>query len=107
MVYLKADGSYELGRVAKDAFDVAGVKKMLVKIGVNDLVHPYCSDLRDYYNNSSVRPGGYTASVQQIIGGYEYLLEQAHSRGIEVYFFDITPFYAAEILLRPMPQTRS
>lgn len=92
MVYKNADGTYRLGRFDMDALSVTGVKKIFIKIGINDIVHPDCSNLVQYYNGSSDRPGGYRATADDIIGGYKYMIEQAHARGIEVYFFDITPF---------------
>lgn len=93
MVYKKADGSFELGRYAKDALEVSGVQKIFIKIGANDIVHPYCSNLKEYYNGSSSRPNGYIATAQDMIDGYKFMVAEAHKLGIEVYFFDITPFY--------------
>ena len=78
------EGDALLTRFDLDALSLAGVKKVFVKIGVNDIVHPNCSNLKDYFNG--------TPSAQKIIDAYKQLISAAHAKGIEIYFFDITPW---------------
>ena len=83
-----ADGPLEgnalLSRFGLDATNLPNVKKIFVKIGVNDIIHPNCSNLSKYYDG--------TPSAQEIIDGYKQLISAAHAKGIEIYFFDLTPW---------------
>ena len=78
------EGDALLTRFDLDALSLAGVKKVFVKIGVNDIVHPNCSNLAQYFDG--------TPSAQEIINAYKQLISAAHAKGIEIYFFDITPW---------------
>ncbi len=78
------EGDALLDRFDMDALSLSGVKKVFVKIGVNDIVHPNCSNLAQYFDG--------TPSAQEIINAYKQLISAAHAKGIEIYFFDITPW---------------
>lgn len=78
------EGDALLRRFDMDALSLAGVKKVFVKIGINDIVHPNCSNLKDYFDG--------TPSADDIIKGYKQLIAAAHAKGIEIYFFDISPW---------------
>ena len=78
------EGDALLTRFDLDALSLAGVKKVFVKIGVNDIVHPNCSNLAQYFDG--------TPFAQDIIDAYKQLISAAHAKGIEIYFFDITPW---------------
>ena len=86
------EGKALITRFQHDALEVAGVQKIFVKIGTNDILHPQLSDLKDWYNGSSTRPDGYTPTAEQMIGGYQNLINQAKAAGKELYFMDINPF---------------
>ena len=78
------EGDALLRRFDMDALNLAGVKKVFVKIGINDIVHPNCSNLAQYFDG--------TPSADEIINGYKQLIAAAHAKGIEIYFFDISPW---------------
>ena len=84
-------------RFRKDALEVAGVQKIFVKIGANDILHPLLPDLKEWFNGSGPRPDGYQPTAEQIIGGFQYLIEQVNSynqtngTNIQLYFSDINP----------------
>ena len=86
------EGDALITRFKHDALEVAGVQKIFVKIGTNDILHPQLSDLKDWYNGSSTRPDGYTPTAEQMSGGYQNLIDQAKAAGKELYFMDINPF---------------
>ena len=89
------EGDALLKRFDMDALSLAGVKKVFVKIGINDIIHPNCENLKQYFNG--------TPSADKIIDGYKQLIEAAHAKGIEIYFFDISPWidYTREGMLKP------
>ena len=89
------EGDALLKRFDMDALSLAGVKKVFVKIGINDIVHPNCSNLKDYFDG--------TPSAEEIINGYKQLIAAAHAKGIEIYFFDISPWigYNRDGMLNP------
>ena len=89
------EGDALLKRFDMDALSLAGVKKVFVKIGINDIVHPNCSNLKQYFNG--------TPSAAEIINGYKQLIAAAHEKGIEIYFFDISPWigYNRDNTLKP------
>ena len=88
------EGAALESRFDLDALDLPGVKKVFVKIGINDLLHPNCSNLGRYYPKSGPNVGSiYTPTAQQIINGYKRLVMRAHDKGIEIYFLEMTPWY--------------
>lgn len=78
------EGDALLDRFDMDALSLTGVKKVFVKIGINDIVHPNCSNLSQYFDG--------TPSADEIINGYKQLISAAHAKDIEIYFFDISPW---------------
>ena len=91
------EGAALTTRFKMDALEVAGVQKIFVKIGANDILHPLLPDLKDWFNNSSTRPKGFTPTAEQIIGGLQDLIDQvnaynaANGTNIQLYFTDINP----------------
>lgn len=80
-----------IDRFKEDALNQKGVSKIFVKVGVNDILHP---------RTSSMQGSAPEASVDEIINGYKMLVSEAHKKGIEIYFFEITPWkgYTRELL---------
>lgn len=84
---LLADGAGTLGmiygesimkRLADDALNQPGVKTILLKVGVNDIVHPQCE---------SFKGKAPYVTADEMIEGYKEVIRQAHSKGIKVYLF--------------------
>ena len=76
-----AYGEAMVDRFERDALDQPGVEKIFLKVGVNDVVHPNCESLKGEAR---------AVTTEEMIAGYEQLIEQAHARGIEVYLFTRT-----------------
>lgn len=91
------EGAALTTRFQMDALEVAGVQKIFVKIGANDILHPLLPDLKEWFNGSNPRPDGYVPTAEQIIGGYQNLIDQvnaynaANGTNIQLYFTDINP----------------
>lgn len=91
------EGAALTTRFQMDALEVAGVQKIFVKIGANDILHPLLPDLKDWFNGSGTRPDGYQPTAEQIIGGFQNLINQVNSynqrngTNIQLYFSDINP----------------
>ena len=91
------EGAALTTRFQMDALEVAGVQKIFVKIGANDILHPLLPDLKDWFNGSDTRPTGFTPTAEQIIGGFQNLIEQVNTynqnngTNIQLYFTDINP----------------
>ena len=91
------EGAALTTRFKMDALEVAGVQKVFVKIGANDILHPLLPDLKEWFNGSSTRPKGFTPTAEQIIGGLQDLIDQvntynaANGTNIQLYFTDINP----------------
>lgn len=76
-------GRAGVDRFAEDVLGQAGVSKVIVKLGINDVVHPHCASKQD------LAP---YASLEDMIAGYEQLIAMAHAQGVEIYFCEITPW---------------
>ena len=91
------EGAALTTRFKMDALEVAGVQKIFVKIGANDILHPLLPDLKEWFDGSGTRPDGYVPTAEQIIGGYQNLIDQvnaynaANGTNIQLYFSDINP----------------
>lgn len=91
------EGAALTTRFQMDALEVAGVQKIFVKIGANDILHPLLPDLKEWFNGSGTRPDGYQPTAEQIIGGFQDLIDQvnaynaANGTNIQLYFTDINP----------------
>jgi len=70
-------------RFAQDALSQSGVKYVIVKLGANDVIHPHCESKQD-----KLTP----ATLEEMIAGYNSLIEQAHAAGVEIYFCEVTPW---------------
>lgn len=70
-------------RFDRDALDLAGVKYVFVKIGLNDIIHQYTRSM------ASTTP---KVSPADLINGYQKLIKRCHDRGIKIYFFSKTPW---------------
>lgn len=79
----KVYGESLLERAERDAFDVAGAKYVIVKVGVNDVLHPMLKS-----NEGKLDP----VEASDIISGYKQLGQIAYARGINVYLCTRTPF---------------
>ena len=91
------EGAALTTRFQMDALEVAGVQKIFVKIGANDILHPLLPDLKEWFDGSNTRPNGFTPTAEQIIGGLQDLINKvnaynaANGTNIQLYFTDINP----------------
>lgn len=91
------EGAALTTRFQMDALEVAGVQKIFVKIGANDILHPLLPDLKGWFDGSNPRPNGFTPTAEQIIGGLQDLINKvnaynaANGTNIQLYFTDINP----------------
>lgn len=76
-------GRAGVDRFAEDVLGQAGVTKVIVKLGINDVVHPHCA--------SKAGKAPY-ASLDDMIAGYQKLIAMAHAQGVEIYFCEVTPW---------------
>lgn len=63
----------------------AGVKKVIILHGVNDLIHPM-------YEPNPWRPITDLPTAQELIAGLQFYVDVAHANGIEAYLAPILPF---------------
>lgn len=84
-------GKAMIDRFQKDALDQSGVKYTLVKIGLNDILHPRC------YSMMGLVP---EASVEELIAGYRKLIDMAHADGMKIVFAEMSPWkgYTRDLL---------
>lgn len=84
-------GDSVMDRYYRDALSITGCEKIIVKIGVNDILHP---------SSKSMGADAPYVSPQEMIAAYEDLVAQAHAVGKEIYFMEITPWngYVRDIL---------
>lgn len=84
-------GAAGLDRFQRDVLQQAGVKYVVVKLGINDIVHPYCESKADKLS---------PVTVNEMIDGYVRLAEMAHDAGVKIYFAELTPWkgYTRNIL---------
>lgn len=75
-------GQAILTRAKRDAFNVAGVKYVIVKIGDNDILHPMLKS----------NAGMAQTTPSQVINGYKQLAQQAKDSGIKLYLCTRTPY---------------
>ena len=76
-------GRAGVDRFEADVLDQAGVQAVIVKIGVNDVIHP---------NLQSKQGKAPAASFEQLTADFTKLVELAHARGVKVYFAELTPW---------------
>ncbi len=84
-------GNAVIDRYSRDALDITGCEIIIVKIGVNDILHP---------SSKSMGDKAPFVSSQEIIDGYTELANEAHEKGKRIYFMEITPWngYVRDIL---------
>jgi lysophospholipase L1-like esterase len=75
-------GKSALARFDRDVLATAGVKYLIMLIGINDIGHP----------GTGTIPSSDEPSVQDLIAGYRQLIARAHEKGITVYGATLTPF---------------
>ena len=72
-----------LSRFQKDALSQAGCKYIIVKEGLNDILHPMTKSMKD------IAP---YASVDEIIDGYKTIAGQARKNGKKIFIITRTPY---------------
>lgn len=77
MVY----GESMLERFERDALNQPGVKKIFIKVGDNDIIHPQCKSMKGLAKY---------VTADEMIGAYKELIERAHAKDIKVYMFTRT-----------------
>jgi lysophospholipase L1-like esterase len=75
-------GRAALARFDRDVLATAGVRYMIVLIGINDIGHP----------GTGTIPVSEAVTAQDLIAGYRQLIARAHAKGIAVYGATLTPF---------------
>ncbi len=75
-------GRAALERFDRDVIATAGVRYMVVLIGINDIGHP----------GTGTIPASEAPTVADLIAGYRQLIARAHAKGIAVYGATLTPF---------------
>lgn len=75
-------GRAALVRFDRDVLATAGVRHLIVLIGINDIGHPGTGSI----------PATETVTAQDLIAGYRQLIARAHAKGIPVYGATLTPF---------------
>jgi lysophospholipase L1-like esterase len=74
-------GESVLSRFQRDVLDQAGVRFVIVCIGVNDIVFP-----------GAFTPSNEIVTAESLIVGYRQLIARAHKKGIRIYSTTIPPF---------------
>lgn len=75
-------GQAALARFDRDVVATAGVRYVVVLIGINDIGHP----------GSGTAPASEAVTAQELISGYRQLIARAHEKGIAVIGATLTPF---------------
>jgi lysophospholipase L1-like esterase len=75
-------GRAALARFDRDVIATAGVRTMVVLIGINDIGHP----------GTGTIPASEEPTVDELIAGYRQLIARAHEKGIAAYGATLTPF---------------
>lgn len=73
-----------LQRFTRDVLSQSGLKYVIVKIGVNDIIHPVCTDSSQQY------PGIVQPSLDKLIAGYREIFKACHNAGVKVIAIGIT-----------------
>jgi lysophospholipase L1-like esterase len=75
-------GRAALARFDRDVIATAGVRYMVVLIGINDIGHP----------GTGTIPASEEPTPEELIAGYRQLIARAHAKGIAIYGATLTPF---------------
>lgn len=78
----KVYGDSLLERAKRDAFNVAGAKYVIIKIGDNDILHPMLK------SNAGMKQ----VYAAEVIQGYKDLAKQAYGKDINLYLCTRTPY---------------
>ncbi len=76
-------GESLLNRFDKDILSCPGVEKIILKEGVNDLLHPRALTTRAYTDMTS---------AEDIIEGLQKVIDKSHENGFKIYLSKLTPF---------------
>lgn len=74
-------GESMLERFDRDALNLPGVKKIFIKVGDNDIIHPQCKSMKGQAKY---------VTVDEMIDAYTELIKRAHEKSIKVYMFTRT-----------------
>lgn len=75
-------GRAALARFDRDVIATAGLRYLIVLIGINDIGHP----------GTGTIPMSEAVTAQDLIAGYRQLIARAHAKGVPVYGATLTPF---------------
>lgn len=75
-------GKAGLARFDREVLATAGVRYLIMLIGINDVGHP----------GFGTTPSSEAPSAQDLIAGYRQIIARAHEKGIIVYVATLTPF---------------
>ncbi len=75
-------GRAALARFDRDVIATAGVRYVVVLIGINDIGHP----------GTGTIPASEAPTPDQLIAGYRQLIARAHAKGLAIYGATLTPF---------------
>jgi lysophospholipase L1-like esterase len=75
-------GRAALARFDRDVIATAGVRTMVVLIGINDIGHP----------GTGAIPASEEPTIDELIAGYRQLIARAHAKGIAIHGATLTPF---------------
>lgn len=76
-------GESMLSRYQEDALDQPGVQYTLVKIGLNDILHPRCKSM------AGLIP---IPTVDEIIDGYRELIRMSHEADVKIVMAEMSPW---------------
>lgn len=79
-------GKSALSRFDNDVLAQPGVKKVLIKVGLNDIFHPMCESKKDDYPDFDI-----DKLFDQMTAAYSEMINKAKAQGLEVYFATRTP----------------
>lgn len=77
-------GESMMKRFERDVLSQSGVKYVIVKIGVNDIIHPVCQDVQQQY------PGIRQPTAQEIIENLRTVFRTCHQNNLKVIAIGIT-----------------
>jgi lysophospholipase L1-like esterase len=75
-------GRAALERFDRDVLATAGVRHLVVFIGINDIGHP----------GTGTIPASEEPTPDELVAGYRRLIARAHEKGIAIYGATLTPF---------------
>ena len=76
-------GDSALKRFEKDVLSQSGIDSVILKIGANDVVHPYCASKKN-----KLKP----VNLEQMKAGYNQLIDMCHNKGVKVYICEVAPW---------------